>query len=96
MFAAVEEYAARTGWTSDCFSKCANPRNVSDPCWIACYYNTMLGANSSMCFGGPSSSCLRGHMPIDELEGAWLAPFRSSDPARRGCPDLTQRHPPGT
>ena len=96
MFAAVEEYAARTGWTSDCFSKCANPRNVSDPCWIACYYDTMLGANSSTCFGGPSSSCLRGHMPINELEGAWLAPFRSSDPAKRGCPDLTQRHPPGT
>ena len=92
MFASVTRYAAYVSKSSgkpDCFDQCpGGAKNTSSPCWIECYYNTMLGPHSSTGFGTATSPFLRGHMPIEALETAWLAPFVSSDPKKGGCPDI--------
>jgi hypothetical protein len=64
-----------------CFDRCpGGASNSSSPCWIACYYNTMLGPKSSTGFGGPSSSFLKGHMPIPALQTVRVSPSSSLSP----------------
>lgn len=98
MFGSVIDYAASASKSSgkpDCFHRCpGGSKNTSSPCWIACYYNTMLGSRSSTGFGDPTSPFLQGHMPIEALQTAWLAPFVSSDLKKGGCPDLLQTNNP--
>ena len=64
-----------------CFDRCpGGASNSSSPCWIACYYNAMLGPKSSTGFGGPSSSFLKGHMPIPALQTVRVSPSSSLSP----------------
>ena len=92
MFGSVVDYAvsvSKSTGAPDCFNRCpGGSKNTSNPCWIACFYNTMLGPHSSTGFGGKDSPFLQGHMPIKVLQKAWLAPFVSNDPKQGGCPDL--------
>ena len=56
--------------------------NTSSPCWIGCFYRTILGAEGML----PTGAAYPGGMPYDALGQAWEAPFASSDPSRGGCP----------
>jgi hypothetical protein len=88
VFEAVQQYGHA------CFEDCPEPTNTSSECWIRCYYNTMLGPQSGTGFGEPTSSYLAGHMPVQMLQAAWLSAFRSTDPAKGGCPNLIEPSPP--
>jgi len=75
------------GGTTPCFTQCSDSgvgphRNASSPCWIACFYNTVLGPAA-----GQSGGAVTG-MPLQDLVTAWDLPFASSDPAHGGCPPL--------
>ena len=65
-----------------CFDACGAPRNTSSPCWIGCFYRTILGAEGML----PTGAAYPGGMPYDALAQAWEAPFVSEDPAQGGCP----------
>ena len=72
-----------------CFDACvggaSSPRNTSSPCWIGCFYRTILGAEGML----PTGAGRPGGMSYDALAQAWEAPFASSDPSRGGCPAIT-------
>jgi hypothetical protein len=73
---------------SGCFKRCNESsgvihRNLTDPCWIRCFYSTVLGPN-----GGTSNASRHDGIDNRVLERAWEAPFKSEDPSRGGCPDL--------
>ena len=57
-------------------------RNRSQPCWIKCFYNTVLGPD-----GGKPGGAIAG-MPRDQLLAAWESPFASTDGSKGGCPAL--------
>lgn len=66
-----------------CFDACG-ARNTSSPCWIGCFYRTILGAEGML----PTGAAHPGGMSHDSLAEAWEAPFASSDPSRGGCPPV--------
>ena len=68
--------------TVKCFDACGAPRNTSSPCWIGCFYRTILGAEGML----PTGAAYPGGMPYESLKAAWEAPFASNDPSRGGCP----------
>ena len=83
---AISEAVERVGF-SGCFSKCGPhatgaTRNISDPCWIGCFEETVLGPDA-----GTPGGAVAG-MNLETLMDAWLAPFASSDPSKGGCPAL--------
>ena len=66
-----------------CFDACGGaPRNTSSPCWIGCFYRTILGAEGML----PTGAGRPGGMSYESLAAAWEAPFASSDPSQGGCP----------
>ena len=68
-----------------CFDACggaSSPRNTSSPCWIGCFYRTILGAEGML----PTGAGRPGGMSYESLAAAWEAPFASSDPSQGGCP----------
>jgi hypothetical protein len=82
LYNAVEENDS-----AGCFNGCpgftSHHRNLTDPCWIRCFYRTVLGDNGQF----PNATAKEG---IDNkvLERAWAAPFASEDPKRGGCTAL--------
>jgi hypothetical protein len=62
-----------------CFATCPEPSNTSSPCWINCFFETVLGQ------GHNSSLTPAGGMTAAELNQAWLAGFASDEPSRGGC-----------
>ena len=79
--------------TVKCFDACG-ARNTTSPCWIGCFYRTILGAEGML----PTGAGRPGGMSYDALAQAWEAPFASSDPSRGGCPavavpDITGTRP---
>eukprot|EP00040_Diaphanoeca_grandis_P015248 m.77569 g.77569 ORF g.77569 m.77569 type:complete len:329 (+) comp25027_c0_seq1:92-1078(+) len=72
--------------TSGCFATCGAALNVTDPCYLRCFYTTVLGPNADKpCL--PGQPCVTG-MPLDDLLTAWDRPFVSEDPTLGGCPAL--------
>lgn len=68
--------------TANCFSGCAKPGNYSDPCWIGCFFDTLLGpaARSSM------SAPLAG-MTLEEVEKSWTGAFKPVQEG--GCEEIS-------
>jgi hypothetical protein len=84
---AINEAVERAGFSSGCFSKCGphatgSSRNTSDPCWITCFEDTVLGPEA----GTPGGDVAG--LPLSELEAAWESAFASTDPSQGGCPAL--------
>lgn len=68
---------------SACFKACGSDKtNSSSPCWVNCFYSTVLGADA----GKPGGQVAG--MPLQSLIDAWLSPFDSEDPAKGGCPGV--------
>eukprot|EP00037_Helgoeca_nana_P017311 m.163931 g.163931 ORF g.163931 m.163931 type:complete len:310 (-) comp23933_c0_seq4:143-1072(-) len=70
-----------------CFDGCKDSgvgpkRNSSDPCWIGCFYDTVLGPDA-----GTPGGTIAG-MPLSDLLVAWNLPFATTDPTKKGCPAL--------
>lgn len=57
----------------DCFSACG-PRNTSSPCWIGCFYQTVLGPNA-MFPGDSLTSYVDEGMPLNDLVDTWSSAF---------------------
>ena len=74
-----------------CFDACG-ARNTSSPCWIGCFYRTILGAEGML----PTGAGRPGGMSYEALAAAWEAPFASSDPSRGGCPAVAVPDMTGT
>lgn len=81
IYSAVEKHDK-----TDCFSKCAAgagpKRNVSDPCWIECFYDAALGPGSALSTWDDTD----GGIPRSALEQIWKQPFASEQDG--GCPSL--------
>ena len=79
-----------------CFDACGDgastPRNTSSPCWIGCFYRTILGAEGML----PTGAGRAGGMSYESLAAAWEAPFASSDPSQGGCPAVAVPDMTGT
>lgn len=73
-----------------CFDQCGatNGRNTSDPCWIGCFYQTVLGPKAMLPKPLPGYE-LEG-VSTDDLIAAWSAAFDSDDSAQGGCPPHPQ------
>jgi hypothetical protein len=72
-----------------CFGRCTDSgvgklRNTTSPCWIGCFYDTVLGPDA-----GTPGGAVAG-MPLQDLVTAWGLPFASEDPAKKGCPALDE------
>lgn len=66
-----------------CFSGCgADAKNTSSPCWVNCFYETVLGPDA-----GKAGGTISG-MALEDLLKAWKAPFESDDPTKGGCPNV--------
>ena len=76
IFARVEAEGHR------CFEHCnlGPSRNVSDACWIHCFYNTVLGPGAAVPHGVVAG------MPLADLHAAWDKPFAPQ--SEGGCPEL--------
>lgn len=59
-------------------------RNTSSPCWIGCFYQTILGPKAML--PTPLPGFLDEGMPLEDLVAAWAAPFNSENPKDGGCP----------
>jgi hypothetical protein len=79
-------YAAVRAHGDDCFGQCPQPRNSTSPCFVTCFYHTMLGSKAG---AGLGPEFITGGMDVRDLDRAWMAAFLSSDPLE-GCPDLLQ------
>eukprot|EP00656_Telonema_subtile_P053227 TRINITY_DN7647_c0_g1_i6.p1 TRINITY_DN7647_c0_g1~~TRINITY_DN7647_c0_g1_i6.p1 ORF type:complete len:315 (-),score=65.33 TRINITY_DN7647_c0_g1_i6:102-1046(-) len=66
-----------------CFAGCG-ARNTSSPCWIECFYDTLLGPGTDK----PAANVTG--MPTTSLLAAWDASFASSGVA--GCPAVPIPH----
>eukprot|EP00911_Craspedida_sp_UC1_P002156 UC1_evm4s1656 len=78
-------YSTVEGFGRQCFRQCSGMgphRNTSEPCWIKCFYNTVVGPEA-----GHPHGALAG-MPIQDLKAAWQSPFRSNNPKLGGCPAI--------
>lgn len=73
---AVEAY------NRSCFDACGPVRNVTDKCWVRCFYITVLGPDSGRAGGQVTG------IDAHELLRAWKAPFDSDDPKKGGCVGL--------
>jgi hypothetical protein len=70
-----------------CFKKCSGvgpARNISDSCWITCFYDTVLGPAAAK----PNAKIAGEGMNLTVLLDSWNRPFDSIDPALGGCPAL--------
>eukprot|EP00038_Savillea_parva_P014792 m.217466 g.217466 ORF g.217466 m.217466 type:complete len:413 (+) comp29115_c0_seq1:66-1304(+) len=67
-----------------CFNACPpNDRtNTSSLCWVECFFDTLLGQNSS------THVNTTGGLPLESASTAWRRPFASEDPTQGGCPPL--------
>mmetsp|Transcript_28800 Transcript_28800/g.92738 ORF Transcript_28800/g.92738 Transcript_28800/m.92738 type:complete len:332 (-) Transcript_28800:104-1099(-) len=71
--------------SSGCFEACGEPLNASSPCYVGCFYKTVLGDGGMLPV--QSGDALKGGaMSFDLLKDAWSRPFDSDDPALFGCP----------
>lgn len=68
-----------------CFLNCSSSPapNASDPCWIRCFYEAVLGPDAAKPFAWKVAG-----LPLEDLIKFWSAPFESDEPARGGCPGL--------
>jgi len=67
-----------------CFASCTSPHvNASDPCWVRCYYQAVLGPDAGKPLGR-----VGGGLPLGEVLTYWKRPFESDDATRGGCPGL--------
>jgi hypothetical protein len=68
-----------------CFEACGTPRNTSSPCWIRCFYDTVLGQGSNQ----TDVSSMGLGMTIDALDQGWdryaLPPSTQLPPAFCRC-----------
>ena len=84
----VVEKVASGGQNRSCFESCDDSgvgphrRNTSSPCWIECFYGTVLGPDADR-HGGKLAG-----MPLADLVAAWNLPFASDDTAIGGCPAI--------
>lgn len=62
----------------DCFGACGTTRNTSSPCWIGCFYQTVLGPNAM--FPGDMSGYVDEGMPLSDLVDAWTSAFDDCPP----------------
>lgn len=67
---------------ASCFASCAEPSNMSSPCYAECFMKTVLGQRADSHLIGPGDG-----IPQRRLDDAWNSAFSSSDPASGGCPD---------
>ncbi|EGD75691.1 hypothetical protein PTSG_07809 [Salpingoeca rosetta] len=65
----------------DCFGACKQPRNVTSPCWIECFFSTLMGKTSAHEVYDPSHA-----LNTTLLHGAFLQSF--ADPEHQGCPPV--------
>ena len=75
---ALQEQVEKNG--AECFAKCSGSTNTTDPCWIRCYFDTVLGQNSN------TSKTPSGGMSSKDVTNAWLKGFESDDFSQGGCP----------
>ena len=67
-----------------CFAGCSSPHtNTSDPCWVRCFYEAVLGPTAGRPFGK-----VAGGLPLEDVLAFWRRPFESEDAAHGGCPAL--------
>jgi len=64
-----------------CFDKCGSGRNQTDPCWIGCFFDTLLGPEAR---SKNSWDAVAG-MDIKTVEAAWTHSFKTDG----GCPKVT-------
>lgn len=77
----VEAHDAAAGCFGTCEDSGTGPqRNISSPCWIRCFFSTVLGPEA-----GKPGGALAG-MPLPDLLDAWDRPFRPE--SEGGCPAL--------
>jgi hypothetical protein len=77
VYTAIESYPT----TVPCFAGCENgaaPRNTSDPCWIGCAFEAVLGPGA-----GYPNGTITG-MPVATLVSAWEEAFGPN-----GCPQVS-------
>eukprot|EP01065_Artemidia_motanka_P000736 TRINITY_DN1033_c0_g1_i1.p1 TRINITY_DN1033_c0_g1~~TRINITY_DN1033_c0_g1_i1.p1 ORF type:complete len:343 (+),score=108.21 TRINITY_DN1033_c0_g1_i1:69-1097(+) len=53
-----------------CFQGCGVPRNTSSPCWINCFFDTVLGPDARNTTAKPI-----GGMPLDDIVSGWKRSF---------------------
>mmetsp|Transcript_114977 Transcript_114977/g.365337 ORF Transcript_114977/g.365337 Transcript_114977/m.365337 type:complete len:363 (-) Transcript_114977:335-1423(-) len=70
------------GAAQDCFGTCG-PRNSTSPCWIGCFFDTVLGPKAR------NSTEVAG-LPTDTLVSAFTRSFASQ--AQGGCPIIPDTH----
>lgn len=67
--------------TKGCFNGCGPVRNVSSPCWIGCFFDTLLGPTAKESTELPLSG-----MPVADIEKSWSDAFLPID--QGGCPEI--------
>ena len=82
-FLGAVQKAAPKCFEDKCGAGPTHKPNASDPCWIRCFYEGVLGPDASKPFGWKIAG-----IPIDDLLSYWSAPFESEDPSKGGCPGL--------
>ena len=66
-----------------CFEHCnLKARNVSNSCWIHCFYDTVLGPDA----GTPGGAL--GGMPIGDIVAVWDKTFAADDSSPGACPAI--------
>lgn len=73
-------YSTVEAQNQPCFAGCG-ARNTTSPCWINCFYDTVLGPEAAY---SPTFSGI----PVSDLLNAWDMPFASEDPSQGGCPSM--------
>jgi len=63
-------------------------RNTSSPCWIGCFYQTVLGQKGMLPYAHVGPGVEDGGVDLATLVSAWDAPFASEDAGGRGCPAI--------
>ena len=61
-----------------CYGRCAQPGNTSDPCYVECMLDSIVGT--------PDSAVTP--MTRAELVEPYVRSFRSTDPGKGGCPEV--------
>jgi len=83
----VESYG-----NDSCFRRCDSiggetKRNITDPCWMECFIDSILGERSKKTDVGRRD----GGMTREEITDAWSRPFDSYDVKEGGCPDYESK-----
>merc|ERR1711920_16278 len=63
-----------------CFRTCG-PRNITSPCWISCFFDTLLGTDARH-----SSYKPLGGMPVADIERGWTDAFLPKE--KGGCDEV--------